>query len=61
MKYKLELNFKGKPECSSCILCGVKGLNSEGESVMACFALSIRPKCPDEGCRKDCPLICGKS
>ncbi|MBE6067746.1 MAG: hypothetical protein E7211_08650 [Clostridium lundense] len=44
-------------ECSRCMLSGVKGLDGNGETVTACFALGIRPKCPEEGCRKDCPLI----
>jgi hypothetical protein len=56
MKYKLELNFTDTPKCSSCMLSGVRGLDLEGETVMACFALGIRPKCPEDGCRRDCPL-----
>jgi len=56
MKYVLETNFRDKPVCSSCMLCGTKGLDLNGETVLACFGLGIRPKCPEEGCRKDCPL-----
>lgn len=56
MKYKLELQFKDKPQCSSCMLCGTKGLDLNGETVMACYGLSRRLKCPEKGCRKDCPL-----
>jgi hypothetical protein len=56
MKYVFEANFKDTPVCTSCMLSGTKGLNSEGETVIACFALGIRPKCPEEGCRRDCPL-----
>ena len=44
-------------ECSHCMLSGTKGLDLNGESVTACFGLGLRPKCPEEGCRKDCPLI----
>jgi len=57
MKYVLELNFTDNPKCSSCMLSGTKGLNLAGETVIACFALGIRPKCPEEGRRKDCPLV----
>jgi hypothetical protein len=56
MKYVLELNFTDKPKCSACMLSGTKGLDLNGETVIACFALGIRPKCPEEGCRRDCPL-----
>lgn len=56
MRYVLELNFRDKPICSSCMLSGVKGLDLNRESVIACFGLGNRPKCPEEGCRKDCPL-----
>jgi len=57
MEYVLKLGFLDKPKCSNCMLSGVKGLDLNGETVMACFALGIRPKCPEEGCRIDCPLI----
>lgn len=56
MKYILELQFKDKPECSLCMLSGIKGLDLDGESVICCFALGNRPKCPDVGCLKNCPL-----
>jgi len=56
MRYVLELNFIEKPNCSSCMLSSVKGLDLNGESVIACFGLVNRHKCPEEGCRKDCPL-----
>lgn len=56
MKYVYELNFTDTPECERCMLSGTKGLDLNGETVIACFALSLRPKCPDEGCRRDCPL-----
>jgi len=39
------------------MLSGIKGLDLDGESVIACFALGNRPKCPEEGKRKDCPLV----
>lgn len=54
--YVLECYFKDKPECQKCMLRGTKGLNLDGETVIACFGLGSRPKCPEEGCRKDCPL-----
>jgi len=57
LKYILELNFNEKPKCSKCMLSGIKGLDLDGESVIACFALGNRPKCPEEGKRKDCPLV----
>ena len=44
-------------ECDRCMLQGTRGLNLNGETVMACYGLGIRPICPEEGCRKDCPLI----
>jgi hypothetical protein len=56
MKYIYELNFINKPKCSSCMLSGIKGLNLNGESVEACFALGNRPSCPEEGHHRDCPL-----
>lgn len=56
MKYILELNFIDKPKCSNCMLSGTKGLDLNGETVIACCALGNRPKCPDEGCHRDCPL-----
>lgn len=59
MKMALLLNFNDEKgvECSRCMLSGVKGLDLNGETVNACFGLGIRPKCPEDGCRKDCPLI----
>jgi hypothetical protein len=56
MKYVLELSFKASPECISCMFgrYGKKSLN--GESIMCCYAIGNAPKCPEEGCRKDCPL-----
>lgn len=56
MKYICELYFKNEPECSSCMLHGTKGFDLNGETVFACYGLGIRPICPEEGCRKDCPL-----
>ena len=56
MEYILKLSFKDKPECARCMLCSSKGQDLRGETVMACFALGIKPKCPEEGCRSDCPL-----
>lgn len=56
MKYILELHFKNKPECNCCMLRRSKGLNFDGETVMACYGLANLPKCVDDGCREDCPL-----
>lgn len=57
MALLLAFNDEKGVECNRCMLSGVKGLNLNGETVIACFALGIRPKCPEDGCRKDCPLI----
>lgn len=57
MKYVLECHFKDEPECARCMLRSSKGLDLRGETVMACHGLGIRPKCPEEGCRRDCPLV----
>ena len=56
MRYVYECVFIDKPKCSRCMLSGAKGQDLHGETVMACFALGIRPKCPEEGSRTDCPL-----
>lgn len=56
MNYKLKLQFKDSPRCRVCVLCGTKGLDLHGETVMACYGLGMRHKCPEEGCRSDCPL-----
>jgi hypothetical protein len=56
MDYILILKFKDKPECNRCMLCRTKGQNLEGETVIGCAALSRMSKCPEEGCRNDCPL-----
>lgn len=59
MQVALLLSFNDEKgiECSRCMLCGTKGLDLNGETVMACYGLSRRLKCPDEGRRVDCPLI----
>lgn len=57
MEYILKLSFWDKPNCNGCMLSGTKGLDLNGESVLACYGLSRRLKCPEEGCRVDCPLI----
>ena len=56
MKYVYECYFTEKPECSKCMLCRTRGLDGDGETVSGCAALGIMPRCPDEGCREDCPL-----
>lgn len=57
MKYVLEFGFKDKPECSKCMVCRSRGLNLNGETVMGCAAMGSMPKCPEDGCREDCPLV----
>jgi len=54
-KYFLEFRFRGDPECERCMM----GVSKDGaeESISICAALGSRPKCTEEGCRKDCPLI----
>lgn len=56
-RYVLMCGFKDKPECAACKLSGAKGLDIKGETVIACYGLCTRPKCPEEGCRDDCPLV----
>lgn len=53
MKYILEEEFRDKPDCKRCMLGSSIG-TVDGK--MLCMALGIRPICPEEGCRKDCPL-----
>lgn len=43
-------NVKGR-NCEQCMLSFSKGEHNH------CAALGNRPLCPEEGCRKDCPLI----
>lgn len=56
MKYIYKIEFEGVRTCKKCMLSGSKGQDLNGETVMACYGLGLRPKCPEEGCRKDCPL-----
>ncbi|HEY8892613.1 MAG TPA: hypothetical protein VIM70_20450 [Clostridium sp.] len=56
MKYILELSFTDKPNCYGCMLSRTKGLDLNGETVIGCSALGSMPKCPEEGCHRDCPL-----
>lgn len=57
MALLLAFDDKNGVECNRCMLSGSKGQDLHGETVMACHGLGFRPKCPDEGCLKDCPLI----
>lgn len=50
MRYTLELSFWNKPICQNCMVAVFK----DGHNL--CCGLGMRPICPDEGCRKDCPL-----
>lgn len=57
MKYVIEQEFNGKPECVKCLFGRYTGKNLDDESIMQCQAISNAPRCPEfEGCRKDCPL-----
>lgn len=53
MKAVLKLEFDDNKgiECNRCML----STSKNGSEV--CTGLGIRPTCPEEGCRKDCPLI----
>ena len=55
-KYKLEFAFESVPTCGRCMVSGARELDSNGESYKVCYALGARPKCPQDGCRHDCPL-----
>lgn len=52
MKAILNLSFSDEKgiNCTACMLSFSKGEHYH------CAALGIRPVCPEEGCRKDCPL-----
>lgn len=54
-KYVLNLYFADKPNCEICMLSFGK-IGHNGETQQHCAALGQRPICPNEGCRKDCPL-----
>lgn len=49
-KYVFECYFEDTPKCEWCMLSKNTGEHRN------CMALGIRPRCPEEGCRKDCPL-----
>ena len=57
MRYILNLSFVDKPICNRCMLSRSKGLDLHGETVIGCSALGMMPKCSEEGCRENCPLI----
>jgi hypothetical protein len=50
MKYIYECNFIDKPVCNKCML------SICCNNQYKCAAIGYRPVCPDEGCRRDCPL-----
>ena len=52
MKAIYEISFDDKRgiECERCMLSISKGEKN------ICSALGNRPVCPEDGCRKDCPL-----
>ena len=56
-EYVLVCSFKGNPDCGYCVLGRFTSRNLDGNSVRMCQALGVAGKCPDEGCRKDCPLV----
>lgn len=51
MEYILNISFKDKPECKYCMLSF-----SQMDGKVKCAGLANRPKCPEDGARKDCPL-----
>lgn len=53
MKCVLQLSFDDENgiRCSACMLSVAKGERT------ICSALGMRPLCPEEGKRKDCPLV----
>lgn len=53
MEKALLLSFDDKKgvECERCVLSFSKGERYH------CAALGNRPFCPEDGCRKDCPLV----
>lgn len=53
----LEFNDGKGVECSRCMLSGQNGQNLNGETVISCYGLASRPKCKEQGCRVDCPLL----
>lgn len=55
--FKASFNDDRGIECDRCMLQGTRGLDLEGETVMACYGLGTRPICPEEGKLKDCPLV----
>lgn len=55
MRYILEFYFTDKPECRTCRLEFSK-MGFDDETHEHCAGLGNRPKCPEKGCRKDCPL-----
>lgn len=42
MNYVLKQGFMDKPKCSNCMLSGVKGLDLNGETVMACYGVRYK-------------------
>jgi len=56
MKYIFNCSFENTPKCKKCMLSFSK-MSSGGKSKFYCAALGARPHCPDDGCRKDCPLL----
>jgi len=59
MKVVFEQEFDDKKgiECNRCMLSFSKMNNIKGETEMHCSALGVRPKCTEDGNRKDCPLV----
>ena len=55
--FKLEFDETKGIECRRCMLSFSKMNSYKEETEMHCSALGIRPKCPDEGNREDCPLV----
>ena len=50
MKYVLQINFVGEPNCKDCML------SIYIREKLRCAGKEFHPFCPENGCRDDCPL-----
>lgn len=50
---KLSFDEAKGVECNHCML----SFYHAPSDINKCAAIGIRPLCPEEGCRKDCPLV----
>ncbi|MEG0898351.1 MAG: hypothetical protein RSF40_01395 [Oscillospiraceae bacterium] len=56
MDYYFKQTFIDEPDCDRCMLSFQK-MGNDGESYPHCAAIGQRPRCTEEGHRKDCPLV----